>query len=149
MSDSKYSKRVRNTNRLELDMKKTFVQEVGFKPHGLWYGFGSDWKNFLLGNELDLFDTDVELTVDEKSLFIIDSKESLRRFLDPYKQDTKPYSTINWQHLALEYKGVEVRNYWSIIMDFRTSNDYTWLITWDISSGCIWDLTAITSYKKI
>lgn len=118
-----------------------YEQTISFKPNGFWYGFGMDWINWCKDNSRrpGNYIYKVELTRPVKRL---SSYEDIVMFTNVYGYDrhlkrlSPTFMDIDWEKFAkngLE-KGIEVTNF-----DQEASEAYTWIHTWDVASGCVWD----------
>ena len=95
-------------------------------------------------------------------IYVIDSENTLNMFVERFgiiQQRPKPesddslgmlvwstgnpeqtYSYINWNTVSLHYKGIEVNPFIR-----RKNASHMWYDSFDVSSGCIWDLSCINS----
>lgn len=124
-------------------------QNVYFKPEGLWFSFGTEWIDFV---ERSLFTReeasdmlqhiyDIK-TNDSKILTIGMENESL--FLETYGvENDSDIMYVDWKKVASDWSGVE------ILINPRELNERWLWSTWDIPSGCIWDISGIKSITKI
>ena len=135
-------------------------QEVrAFKPIGFWYAIDDDWKHFcegLCGGKQDeladmalRFKHCYAIEVDHSRVLTIEDLAGFtekygvpgtRERHDKYADDTH----IDWPAVSQEYAGIEVIDY---------THDqhfyYRWLYGWDSRAGCIWDISAVASFKEI
>lgn len=120
---------------------------LSFKPHGIWYSIGSEWVEWLQDNMPSrLGKHNYSLDVDEGRLLVIKDLVKLNEFAEQYQHEKSDrYNHIvDWRKVADQYAGIEIQNYHAI--KWALTNMYTWFYAWDVSSGCIWDLTAIKNY---
>ena len=124
-------------------------QHISFKPEGLWFSFGTEWIDFV-GESLFtreeasdmLQNAYVIKTNDSKILTIGMENESL--FLETYGVDNdSDIMDVDWKKVASDWSGVE------ILINPRELNERWLWSTWDIPSGCIWDISGIKSITKI
>lgn len=124
-------------------------QSIGGKPKGLWFSFGTQWIDFIGHGFLDKEEVDSMLkntykiiTDDSKILTI--GKENEREFLKKYGVDNK-YGNIevDWGNVSSDWDGIE-----TIINPRELSNMWLWS-TWDVASGCIWNVGGIKSISKL
>ena len=90
------------------------------------------------------------MEIDETSIYHIFDEETLLAFEKEYGfREGAPmvWLCINWEAVALDYKGVEITNYGKI--KFSKGIMSTWFYAWDVSGGCVWDLSAVKSCKRI
>lgn len=112
-------------------------QRVGPKPDGLWYACGFSWVNFLvtssyykpLGRYL------YQIDIDTRNMAVLDDVGARYFIAENAVSDRYDGGVdINWKRVAREYKGIQACK--GSYYDFHNQ--------WDVSSGCIWDLSAIT-----
>ena len=66
----------------------------------------------------------------------------------------KQIRVIDWKALSKKYGGIEFRNYKKLKEEIKKSKtlkkrrDYSWYLTVDVNSGCVWNLDLI-NVKKI
>ncbi len=124
---------------------------IGFKPTGLWYGFGTSWIDFIRAEmperetehvfKIDIYDDDI-IDVDKEGMFLWFSK----RYKDPEKEGRFGNHKIDWPEVTKKYKGIEFPIYFD---KYRGDPEHQWYYPWDIASGCIWDLSAIKKVTKL
>lgn len=116
------------------------VQCGGYKPNGLWYAFGDEWIKFRrIINLSYLFQIDL---AEEIKLLRLSSKEDIIKFNIAYAADTNNRA-INWKQVASEYDGIE------IIPFIKNLSSFYWYNTFDIASGCIWNLAVIKNVCSV
>lgn len=116
------------------------------KPVGLWYGIGSSWLNYVKTENFSTLKKNIfELEIDYTDILKLTNEKEVIDFNKEYKIYTKSISTIKWIDVAKKYKGIEINPY----IRFYRYTDFDWYYTWDVSSGVVWDLSCIKSYKKI
>lgn len=126
---------------------------IGYKPIGLWYGFGTSWIDFIRREmperetehvfkiEVEYNSTDM-LTIDNDNTFLWFSK----RYKDPENEDRFGNNKINWPEVTKKYKGIEFPKYFN---KYRNDPEHSWYYPWDVESGCIWDLSAVKKVDKL
>lgn len=122
-----------------LSLERQYRQGVGDKPNGLWYAFGSEWMDFhpqaLESEKLSIF----EVEIDRARLLHIANKKMIRTIDSTY---WAPLG-IDWRQVAQAYDGIEVS-------PFIDSCDMPgWYKTFDISSGCIWNIAATKKIERV
>lgn len=151
-------KRIINTGRKKLNLSMPYKQNGHFKPKGLWYGIDNEWLDWC-SSEMKhwIKKYNIEIEVNENKLLIIETKKQLKDFEKRFGTNTLPqtmkgleFIEINWKRVTECYSGIELRNYHAI----KYSRDFAfewscWFYAWDVSSGCIWDLSIINSYCLI
>lgn len=152
-------KRLVNTNSLSLDLTRTYKQrEFDFKPNGLWYSLDTEWMEWCEGNMRGwMRDHVIDFEVDLSKVLVLETPEHVIAFIDKYGiplySGTDMFG-INWHRVISEYAGIEIRNYHKIKrsrkIDFREYWMKTmWFSAWDVSSGCMWDLSIIKSHTHL
>lgn len=158
-------KRIINTHSTELDLNREYIlsdiTHEGIKPTGLWYALGNEWIDWCEGNmnEEWIRPSIIEIELLMNKVLIVETIEDVENLIKKYSKELFPGSSlfnIDWEALASEYSGIEIRNYnhlkWGRRKDiFKSKTEYRiddlWLSAWDVSSGCIWDLSIIKSHK--
>lgn len=136
-----------------LDRNREYIQTdrmgIYTKPMGLWITpLGEDdWPTWCRAegfgtNRLE-HENVVELMADANVLWITNEEEFLK-FEEKYMGPPDPVYTwtkkagIDWVRVIQDYAGVFIVPYlWSMRWD------HDWYNGWDVSSGCVWDLSAI------
>lgn len=122
-----------------------------FKPHGLWYSLGFEWFEWCDGENFGgIHENTFELDIDLSNVLVIKTNDDLIELFNNFKaQVYSNYWAVDWRKVASEFSGCEIQNYhhlkWNNSLPMQSS---TWFCGWDVSSGCLWDLTKIKSYKK-
>ncbi len=132
------------------------------KPNGLWVSVEGisapnnyDWKQwceseiFFVENLINSY----EIVLQEESKILhLKSPQEIFVFTKLYAPKTRDWDTkhdtyqINWHEVKKNYQGIIIAPYqWKCRLALETC----WYYGWDCSSGCIWDLTCIESFKKI
>lgn len=153
-------KKINSRDRIVLGTKdnidlnfKVPPSKIGYKPTGLWYGFGTSWIDFIRQEIPDretehVFKIEVEynsedmITIDNDKTFLWFSK----RFKDPENEGRFGNHKINWPEVTKKYKGIEFPIYFN---KYRRDLEHDWYYPWDIASGCIWDLSAVKKVVKL
>lgn len=113
------------------------------KPNGIWYGFGRSWLDYVAGhphiNHLQYQGTFIYLVKikDQNKILRLKTRGDIDKFNEKYY--TKP--GINWQAVAQSWSGIEINPF--IPNLHRDGGKYSWYQTWDVASGCVWDVSAI------
>lgn len=120
-------------------------QRIGFKPIGLWISDQSEprnWFDWCLDEEYHLdilaFAYIVELKANPNILFIT-SLEELKAFSIRFYA---PDYYIDWPKVRANYAGI-------VISPYRYDARNVWYYGWDVASGCIWDISAISSFTLL
>jgi hypothetical protein len=158
---NKFIKRFTNTNLDKIDIEKVFIQpefSPNMKPNGFWYSIGGEWlkwmKNADFGNKKKY---NIEIYLNESDIVIIKDFSDLEKFQEKYKNSSDKelfvgIETINWIDVSKDYKGFEIQNYKNIKNDINSNllkymHKYMWFNFFDVSSGCLWDLSCVESYE--
>ena len=145
-------KRIVNTDRIELNLAKTYPQERAvLKPRGLWYGIDNEWIEWCKNNMVHRVKKKIiELEdINLSKILIIENFKQLKVFSEEFSYKVDPYvNYINWEKISKKYSGIEIQNYYKIKeKESFPDLDNIWFWGWDVSSGCIWDLSIIKSFK--
>ena len=145
------------TNADQLDLNKSYYgnkQRNLSKPNGLWYSWNNEWLDWCTSEMPDwkkpwLF----YLYPILDDVLIISNTSELIQFQKDYAYKNYDVSAfmIKWKLVAKDYKGIEIRNYHSLKWNDYTQSrfmEYIWLAGWDVSGGCIWDLSIIKKVRR-
>lgn len=145
-------KRLHNTNFKEIRLNKTYSQtETDFKPKGLWYAIDDEWLQWCSDNMVHWIKKYLfELDIDISQLLIISTQKELNIFNEKYKLNLyERIGSINWDSVKKDYKGIEIINYNNLKYSHYNDNTfYSYFYGWDVSGGCIWDLSIINNTTK-
>lgn len=117
----------------------------GIKPVGLWYGFGTNWVDFVkdpINQMLDryapeyFYKLDVATTsiqnYDQNKVLLLQTPEDLNEFQQRLGfQRIGGFLMGNWKKVSALFGGIEI------------SDDLVSTFGWDIRSGCVWNKAAI------
>lgn len=138
---------------LILDRTRTYEQRVHFKPRGFWVSVKGedDWPTWCREEDFAWarLESCQEVKVSETAnILLLDTPISMIQFHRDYhgplipEQPSRFTEYIDWTRVAAEYDGIIIAPYhWSL----RMNDDLFWYYTWDVASGCIWNLDAIES----
>jgi len=156
-------KKINSNDRIILGTKdnidlsiKVPPSKITTKPIGLWYGFGTSWIDFVRSQmpQREMYTEHVfKIEIDTSNILIIKDDESFLDFSDKYKDpefekkwpDVRN-DAIDWPKVSREYKGIEFPVYFH---KYRRTREHGWYYTWDVASGCIWDLSAVKKVIKL
>lgn len=162
-------------NGLQFDPTRTYNQTRDdgngkyMKPRGFWVSVEGedDWKSWCLNNNFGTEEnftrpSEITLSPDANILYISSPRELdlfHAQWSDPedekwYRELNSDYSWgdlyiynnrgIKWAELAQQYDGIIIAPYqWTRRMV------QGWYYSWDCASGCIWNLSAITSVDDV
>lgn len=129
-------------------------QEMGMKPHGLWYAQAHEWLEWIIENDFatDKYSSAYIITPDYSKILKIDSPDKLKSFHEEYSINPLPqlksskYDSmyIDWKKIAEKYSGIEIIPY-----QYKYRFEYMWYCGWDVASGCIWNENAIIKSEQI
>ena len=125
--------------------KKYYIQKSYDKPEGFWYGFGEQWIDWT-ETEGPNYKGDYAYEVDINGSNILQIKD-----YSEIIEFTKEYGSskqiapgiiffIDWPRIELKYDGIEINPY---IGQARLNHKTLWYYSWDIASGCIWNLDKV------
>ena len=148
------------TNRkIKIDLTKTYVQDENiFKPSGFWYSCKNSWYNWCYENmpkRLGKYLYEVNINnkmktnirnINKDKILIINNKKDFQTFGKKYKIISAGLISIDWNTVSKDYGGIEICPY---LLEFRMDDNYEWYYTWDIASGCIWNLKPIIKSIEI
>ena len=155
--------RLVNTREPRLDAERELPESSGMtavgKPSGLWYGCGTAWLEWCLREEFGVNRYVLEIDVDESRILRLRSPAQIERFVRFYRDDSRALMVhgvgdiiraVDWGRVRERWAGVEIDPYcpalsWTAVgHDFRSP---IWYSGWDCSSGCLWDLSAVTGWR--
>ena len=124
------------------------------KPEGLWFSpedatreYDESWRAYCSDLSLNplTYKYHVKLSPDA-NLLLISDVSGMYKFCKKYrsKEDVAVYGNLGicWQYVALDYQGIIISPYQHSL---RLDSDFYWYYPWDCASGCIWDISAISS----
>ena len=142
-----------NTGSTSIDLTRIYEQTSDFKPRGLWYDFDNDWIDFVTRNQFNwLSKNNYHIEVDQSRILVLDSDKDVATFTEKYIKDTNGvYFFIDWSKVAEDYSGIEMPNYNKLrhFHGLEMVMKLLWIRSWDVKSGCIWDLSAIKKVTKL
>jgi hypothetical protein len=147
-------KRLHNTDSIEISLNKKYSQkDTDFKPRGLWYAIDNEWLEWCLDNMSHWIKENVfELEIDISKIIVISNKTELNNFIKKFTEvKYECLETINWNLVKEEYNGIEIVNYNHLKYNigYQSFHNFpTWFYGWDVSGGCIWNLSIIKDIKK-
>jgi len=136
---------------------------TGFKPLGLWYGIGSEWLDHVNRVKMDRKYTTIHKIKTTDKVLKLNGKDDIIKFTEKYGKIKEEMSVgvldksvrkISWYNVAKSYSGIEIKHPSIYTFKQYTINGVdgvylTWLMGWDISSGCIWFGDGIESIERI
>lgn len=137
--------------------RRTYVQPISYKPHGLWFDVESDWRRWAEENEFNLENLAYRhtLRIDTARMVVLRTPEELDAFTHtfgtsdivdkhgkraPYKDlfEVPGHCFIDWPKVAALWKGIAIPEYiWSRRLDLM------WYYGWDCASGVVWDTSIV------
>lgn len=145
--------RITNTKSFNIDLTRSYNQTLDNKPNGLWYAVNDEWRKYIRGNIPHWnCPNNFSLEIDKPNMFFIDSMEDVQLFNDEYLvKQSGIFGYIDWEKVSQRYSGIEITDF-SKIRHRDNKGSYTpvfWTYGWDVSSGCIWDLSIVNKVSKI
>ena len=125
--------------------KRQYIQKPGDKPDGFWYGFGDKWIDWAetAGPEY-MGEYVYEVDINDSKILQIKNYSEIIEFTQEYRSSKQIVPeiifSIDWPRIELKYDGIEINPY---IGKARTDEKTLWYYTWDIASGCIWNLDKV------
>lgn len=129
------------------------------KPVGFWFSnedSADGWKTWCASENFyseRLENEHVVELAEDATILYLRTVEEMRAFqvkygrqIDPhdfYRTLSAPY-TIMWDLVALDYQGIVIPRYM-----YEARWGMEWYYTWDVASGCVWDLSAIKSVEPV
>jgi hypothetical protein len=120
---------------------------LGTKPAGLWYACGGEWLKFTAEHIQHRLIEDryiYELRIDLSRVLRLRTQKAILAFDAEYGRPWEDDTVIDWARVAEQYAGVEICPYQG-----NLKMRLFWYYTWDVASGCIWDISAIRSVREI
>ena len=125
--------------------KRHYTQISSDKPEGFWYGFGDEWIDWTemsgperKGNYL------YKVDIDGSKILQIKDYSEIIEFTKEYMSDKQLMPgiifSIDWPRIELKYDGIEINPY---IHQARLIDKFIWYYSWDVASGCIWNLEKV------
>jgi hypothetical protein len=122
------------------------MHERQAKPGGLWFtvGQGEDdrWKAMRIekGDKPASFKFRYKIILQENAkLLFVNDVASRDRLTEKYGNQNGP--EIDWPAIANAYHGIIVAPYPS---DWSDPHRKKWFACWDVASGCVWNVAAIS-----
>lgn len=154
--------RIHNSKRKIKKLKGVVEQVSDMKPRRLWYGFDDSWLTFIK-NEMPHLEGKYFYEIDINSCNVLQLKteRQIRLFGQEYKvidrdlytMDKKLYDLvkksifkIDWKRVSNEYDGIEINPYQS---EMRMDNTHIWYYSWDVASGCVWNVNCLKLHPLV
>lgn len=136
------------------------------KPLGLWFAGGDEWVKYVVDNDFNTtkYKYLYEVVVKKDKMIYISDLKDLYEFSEKYGVRSAKYvSGIAWDKVITNTKkyGIIIHpNLKTMLFDFKVSNvidfdyyhyfkDMEWYLTWDVSSGVVWNKKGFKSFKLI
>jgi len=151
-----YRNTVKHNKKFNLNLNYQYKQKkFDLKPRGFWYQIKNylfkwgefDWGNYIYEvkiktNRLTNFNQK-----DKNKILVIRDIDDLIKFDKKYGIKCSNMGFISWSNVENNYGGIEIKNYEKILKDIgkikNYDDKYTWFLSIDFSSGCIWNLDII------
>jgi|2_EtaG_2_1085320.scaffolds.fasta_scaffold20757_4 hypothetical protein len=123
--------------------------DKAMKPRGVWYGFGDNWlmkieENYPAFSNRYKYVFEIEVT---GNILKLETEEEHKEFYKKYGTEDITYR-IDWPVVKDHYDGIEVMG-GALHGKSLWDDDLDWLFTWEIDSGCIWNMNSFKIVKKI
>ena len=151
--------------KINFNLENTYNQKVnGFKPCGFWYSCYNDWYDWTQREELFQYKYIHQININSKVLTNIDNKDTDKllvihnlkdfdifnkryAYLDTNQNDTELFGNnikwenylVDWDKVSQDYGGIEICPY------LKKRKHYLWYHSFDVASGCIWNIKSILS----
>ena len=138
------------------------LQSMQMKPIGFWYSIKDGWIGFNFDKDDEeniIYETDLnmyELVIspnsftdlnnpDQNKILLLNNHE-FGNFEMKYTKTNyyNEISKIDWLKVSKDYSGIELPQ-----LNGRYRMQHMWSSTWDIPSGCIWNVVCIDLLKLI
>lgn len=125
--------------------KRHYTQRPDDKPYGFWYGFGNEWIDWTIiaGSERK-GEYVYEVDINGSNILQIKDYSELIGFTKEYGSSKQIAPgiifSIDWPRIELKYDGIEINPY---IGKARLNTKNLWYYSWDVASGCIWNLDKV------
>lgn len=122
--------------------KRHYIQRPDDKPDGFWYGFGEEWIEWTetAGQELK-GEYIYEVDINGSNILQIKDYSELTEFTKEYGSSKQIVPgvifSMDWPRIEFKYDGIEINPY---IYQARMDQKTLWYYSWDVASGCIWNL---------
>lgn len=142
--------RITITDSSKIEPREYVQKKHNLKPDGFWYSLGTEWMEWVGDNMPEwICDNVIEIDIDLSKVLVLETVEQCEDFFKKYGFEVcSGIHYIDWEQVCKNHTGVEIRNYYDLkwsksILD----KSHYWLYPWDVSSGCIWDLSIIKNYE--
>lgn len=132
---------------LVLDRGRAYEQRIYHKPRGLWVSVTGeyDWPSWCRSEEFSLDRIEFENTItiaEGANILRLETVAQILDFHEEFRADMAAGLSgyIDWGLVTSKYDGIIIAPYqWSL----RMSDIAEWYYSWDVASGCIWNLNVI------
>tara|TARA_B100001093_G_scaffold482563_1_gene514328 strand:- start:635 stop:1201 length:567 start_codon:yes stop_codon:yes gene_type:complete len=156
--------RVDKNKKISINFNRNYNQRVDFKPSGLWYACNNEWLKFTQDwisekHHKYIHKLNIKRNVltnirekNKKKILVIKNLKDLDLFFNKYsfkvdwfnkwpklKSLEKQNYLIDWEKVSQDFGGIEICPY----LGKKRLPRYFWYSTWDVASGCIWNLKDI------
>jgi|1_EtaG_2_1085319.scaffolds.fasta_scaffold07918_4 hypothetical protein len=138
-----------------LDLESNYVQRKGeLKPSGIWYGCGTTWLDFIDAqmsgpgkDDTQIWSLKIDMSKVKQLIDPLEIADFTRRYKDVNLYIKTLQKNPDWTSVASSFDGIECCPYPVGGWEFRYN--YTWYYGIDMSSGCIWNTSAITHSQLV
>lgn len=122
----------------------------GAKPAGFWVSVRgpNDWPAYIRRKKQNLGQYWYKISLrSDSNILLISGIEELKKFSEIYELESlksRHISGIDWTRVSGDFQGIIISPW---IQPAELRLDLLWYMTWDCASGCIWDSSAIQSFR--
>ena len=155
--------------KMKLDKKYKYTGSDCIKPRGFWYACGSGWYDAGVNAETHKYLYSVKLKrsiltkdlseIKKGKVLQITKQDEMRAFDKKYGKNViskdiyfDNYLLINWKQVKKDFAGIEIcphqiKSRFGVNGETVDNDIMFWYYSWDVASGCIWDLNAIDAIE--
>ena len=124
--------------------ERYYIQKSDDKPDGFWYGFGDEWIDWTETTGQYKGEYVYEVDINGSNILQIKDYSEIIEFTKEYGSSKQIAPgiifSIDWPRIELKYDGIEINPY---IRQARLNHKTLWYYSWDVASGCIWNLDKV------
>jgi hypothetical protein len=142
-----------NNSQMPLDLSRKYNQNSrNFeKPYGVWYSLDYHWHKVFSYQDEESFrkwinPIDNILDIDMTDILVIRTPEDVLALHTRYGRMKRGRIAIQWNKVATDFSGIEIPFWYRSLNKLVEDVNTVWLDTWELDSGCTWDLSVIKDY---
>ena len=123
---------------------------INFKKYGVTWDTGQgDSLKRLMNSDVYVYKLYIDMS--NSNIIVLNTEESYKDFTKKYSIGRDYPHNIDWNLVSKEYKGIEFPNYKELGVRnlYQESEEYKWIYSIDVNSGCIWDGSVIKKIRKL